>query len=158
MAKQFLPTAFSICHAGTVRKAARRLSNLYDTALSDSGLKLSQYTILAEIARHTANPLTMQELADILVMDRSTLGHNLRPLEREGLTALKADVKDRRRRYVLLTPAGRRQFRRAELGWAKAQAYFEEVFGTNRAHELRKVLLGIADNKLLSPKQSASLR
>jgi DNA-binding MarR family transcriptional regulator len=86
--------------------AARHVTHLFDTALAPSELKLTQFSILAELAHRGANLPTMGELAQAMVMDRSTLGHNLRPLERDRLTELTASEGDRRSRRVRLTPAG----------------------------------------------------
>jgi DNA-binding MarR family transcriptional regulator len=90
-----------------MRKASRRLAQLYDNVLVPCGLKSTQFSILVELARRADAPPTMNELADELVMDRSTLGHNLRPLERDGLLALEEGKTDRRRRHVVLTSQGK---------------------------------------------------
>jgi hypothetical protein len=73
----------SPCLGLTLRMAARHLIHLCDTALTPSELKLTQFSILAELAHRGTNLPTMGELAQAMVMDRSTLGHNLRPLERD---------------------------------------------------------------------------
>jgi DNA-binding MarR family transcriptional regulator len=76
---------------------------MYDGALVSSGLKSTQYSIIAEIYRRGHEPLTVSELAEAMVMDRSTLGHNLRPLERDKLIALQSTESDRRTKRVVLT-------------------------------------------------------
>ena len=76
------------CNCAALRKASRRLSQLYDSALAPSGLKSTQFAMLAEIERRTDEPPTIRDLADALVMDQSTIGQNLRPLERDGLVSL----------------------------------------------------------------------
>ena len=132
------------CNCTALRKASRRLSHLYDSVLASSGLKSTQYSILSEISRRGKMPPTMRELADALVMDRSTLGHNLRPLERDQLVSLEGAVTDRRRKYVVLTRKGRAIFTKAKKQWHSAQAHFEATFGITKAAELRGILLGIA--------------
>jgi DNA-binding MarR family transcriptional regulator len=92
----------------------------------------------------------MAELANALVMDRSALGHNLRPLEREGFIALIEGGEDRRRRHVRLTSQGEAKFREAIRLWQKAQDRFLEVFGTAEAARLRATLLGIAYDERLA--------
>src|ERR1700694_5434080 len=78
------------CTCGSLRKASRRISQLYDTALAPAGIKSTQYSILSEVERGGfAEPVTMSELASAMVMDRSTLGHNLRPLQRDDLIVLR---------------------------------------------------------------------
>src|SRR5260370_3020293 len=79
---------FSHCSAAVLRMAARRVSQFYDAYLAPEGLKVSQYSVLSTAARRRDQAPTVNELAEELGMDRSTLGHNLRPLERAGLVAV----------------------------------------------------------------------
>ncbi len=92
----------------------------------------------------------MCELATAMVMDRSTLGHNLRPLERDNLVILKLSADDRRKRHVELTKKGRDVLHRSRRLWERAEGRFEEIFGKQPAAELRAVLLKIAGNKELN--------
>ncbi len=151
MAKDRKPTASeSICSATAMRKASRRLSQLYDDAIETSGLKTTQFAILAELERRSKTPPTMAELAQALVMDRSALGHNLRPLERDGMIALQESDEDRRRRHVVTTPQGKAKCREAKRLWQKAQDRFETVFGKAKAASLRATLLEIAYDERLA--------
>jgi DNA-binding MarR family transcriptional regulator len=92
----------------------------------------------------------MCELASAMVMDRSTLGHNLRPLERDDLVVLRQARQDRRKRYVELTRKGKFLLPRARRLWRRAENRFEGIFGKDSAAELRAVLLDIANNSDLS--------
>src|SRR5258707_12899178 len=94
-----------ICNCGALRQAARRVTKLYDDALAPTGLGVNQFSILARLSR--VGPSTIQDLARLLVMDRSTLGHLLRPLEKRGLVKLDVSEPDRRSCIVALTPAER---------------------------------------------------
>jgi DNA-binding MarR family transcriptional regulator len=132
------------CNCGALRKASRRMSQFYDSVLAPCGLKSTQFAMLTEIDRHAAAPPTIRELAEALVMDQSTIGQNLRPLEREGLIALVQDEADRRSRRVKLTKAGRARVQAALPLWNTAQARFESGFGKHAASELRTVLATIA--------------
>lgn len=135
------------CTCGSLRRASRRLSQFYDTALAPAGIKSTQYSILAEIDRGSTNgALTICELAAAMVMDRSTLGHNLRPLERDDLLVLRLAAGDRRKRYIELTRKGRDLLGRAQRLWRSAEDRFETIFGCGPAAELRAVLLHIANN------------
>jgi DNA-binding MarR family transcriptional regulator len=134
-----------------LRKASRRISQLYDTALAPLGIKSTQYSILSEVARGSIEgPLTMRELAISMVMDRSTLGHNLKPLQRDDLLTLRSSADDRRKRYVELTKKGRSTLQRARRLWRQAEGRFEKVFGKEPAAELRAILLSIAGNSELN--------
>ena len=80
------------CFATAARKASRRLTQFYDEALEPSGLRSTQYAILAELTR-SEEPPTLAELASTLVSDRSAVGHNLRPLRG---TAMSRSTRGRR--------------------------------------------------------------
>ena len=115
------------------------------------GIKSTQYSILSEVDRGSVEgPVTMCELATAMVMDRSTLGHNLKPLERDDLVILRLAPDDRRKRYVELTKKGRSTLQRARRLWRHAEGRFETIFGKEPAAELRAVLLSIAGNKELN--------
>lgn len=145
------PPLRSSCTCGSLRKASRRISQFYDTALAPVGIKSTQYSILSEVDRGSAQgQVTMCELATAMVMDRSTLGHNLRPLERDDLVVLRLSSDDRRKRYVELTKKGRSVLLKARRLWRRAEGHFEGIFGKEPAAELRAVLLSIAANKALN--------
>src|ERR1700722_20299640 len=104
-----------------MRMASRRVSQMYDAVLAPVGLKSTQFAILTAIGQRAHDPPTMRELADALVMDRSTLGQNLCPLEREQLVALESGLADRRRKFVVLTEDGRSKYAQARSLWRLAQ-------------------------------------
>src|ERR1700691_3515154 len=139
------------CTCGSLRKASRRVSQFYDTALAPVGIKSTQFAILAELDHaRLEGPLTMCELAHAMVMDRSTLGHNLRPLQRDSLLILRTAQHDRRKRHVELTPKGKETLEEARRLWRHAEGRFEKIFGKQPAAELRSVLLSIASNAHLN--------
>jgi DNA-binding MarR family transcriptional regulator len=146
--KSAAPAPRGACTCGSLRKASRRISQFYDTALAPAGIKSTQFSILSEVERGSiAGPVTMCELASAMVMDRSTLGHNLRPLERDDLVVLRQARHDRRKRYVELTTKGKSLLPRARQLWRRAENRFERIFGKDPAAELRAVLLDIANNR-----------
>jgi len=125
---------------------------MYDAALAPAGLKVTQFSILSEVDLRADDPPTMRELADVMVMDRSTLGQNLRPLERDRLVAWEPSDADRRRKLVVLTVKGRAKQMQALSLWRAVQERFERTVGKAEAARLRGVLLGIAANgDLTSP-------
>ena len=126
------------CHCTTLRKASRRISQLYDAALAPSGLKITQRAILAEIGR--SEPTTVGKLAETLVMDSGALAHTLKPLERDGLVAVAIDPDDRRNRLITLTRRGRAKLAETDALWAKAQLGFEAAIGRAESETLRDAL------------------
>jgi DNA-binding MarR family transcriptional regulator len=128
----------TLCNCTVLRKATRRVSQLYDSALEPCGLRTTQRAILNHIARGGTPPLG--ELAEALVMDRGALTHNLKPLERDGLVEVHVDPDDRRNRLVSLTAAGRAKLAESEPLWKRAQAGFEASFGAAKSASLRQAL------------------
>jgi DNA-binding MarR family transcriptional regulator len=126
------------CNATALRKAMRKISLHYDAYLAPSGLKVTQVSILVAIER--ASSPTMGELADELVLCRSALTHNLRPLERDGMVSVQPDPNNRRTRIVRLTSKGLKQLQDSIAYWQIAQDRFESAFGKRKAAALRAVL------------------
>src|SRR5579863_5677608 len=128
----------SDCNCLAVRQAARFVTNIYDHHLAPSGLRISQFGILAVLKYK--GPLTINELAAELVIDRTTLGRNILPIEREGLIAIKPSPFDRRSKELELTAAGEKRYREARKYWLEAQIQFESAFGSKRTSDLRGLL------------------
>ncbi len=125
------------CNCQAIRQAARQVSQLYDRHLSPTGLRTSQLSILSNLARNGAQ--SIHELATNLVMDRTTLGRGIRPLERDGLVEI-GDGPDARTKSLKLTSAGRKKFNQALPHWQAAQTEFESAFGRGEARTLRAIL------------------
>lgn len=132
------------CHA--VRAAARHITQAYDQFLAPSGLRTTQFSILA--ALKLEGPLTINALATEMAMDRTTLGRNILPLERDGLIRIAPAASDRRAKELHLTKAGEQRFQSARKGWAAAQARFENKYGAKRAAELRGLLRAVVASDL----------
>src|SRR5271163_2390411 len=131
-----------ICNCAALRQAARHVSRLYDEALAPAAVSLNQFSVLARM--DAVGLSTVQELAQRLVMDRSTLGHLLRPLAARGLVKLGVSKADRRSREVTLTAAGKALLAKARPLWATAQRRFESRFGATPARDLRATLGRVA--------------
>ena len=112
--------------------------------LETTGLRSTQLAILFNVSQAGDEPIMMGELADSLTLDRSALGHNLRPLVRDGFLKLKKSNYDRREIRVVLTPSGDAKCREARSLWEKAQNAFETELGPAKAMRLRKLMLEIA--------------
>lgn len=129
------------CHCQTLRQAGRRVTAFYDAALAPFGLRVSQYGVLSRLHRH--GPRSIQALAAELVMDRTTLGRNIRPLERDGLLQAAPDPADRRSRLLSVTARGAALVVAARPGWIAAQAGFEARYGVEPAAQLQAALQGV---------------
>jgi DNA-binding MarR family transcriptional regulator len=143
----------SVCNGTALRKATRRISQLYDAVLAPCGLRSTQRSILIHIAR-AATP-TMGELAAALVLDRSALAHNLKPLQRDGFVTVVVDDRDGRSRRVMLTARGQAKLGQSQALWQQAQHRFETAFGPAEASALRIALAQIASTQFIQAFESA---
>ncbi len=143
----------TLCNCQALRQATRRVTQFYDHALASTGIRITQLPILYRLAR--SGPLPMKALAETMIMDRATLGHNLRPLEAQGLVS-RTIGKDRRERLVTLTPLGAERLTAARGSWNDAQARFEQAFGPGESAALRATLARIAALRLDDPAVGAS--
>src|SRR6266436_4586858 len=91
------------CNCFAVRSAARHVTQFYDQVLAPTGLRTTQFSILTKLMRK--GPVTINRLAQDMAMDRTTLGRNILPLEREGLARIEPAPNDRRAKELHLTKA-----------------------------------------------------
>src|ERR1700685_2127878 len=136
------------CTCLAVRQAARHVSQFYDRHLASAGLRTTPVFILARLKRHGG--MTINALADDMVMDRTTLGRNILPLERDGLVSIKPGRADRRSKELRLTDAGLKRLRAGLQGWKDAQREFATAFGNERTIGLRALLHDVAATDLPS--------
>ena len=132
------PSGPRLCYALAARKSARYLSRLYDSHLAPAGLSVSQFAILGLLKAR--GPLKIAELADRLIMERTSLVRALKPLQAAGWVV--AERSDNGRAFdVTLSPSGLEKFAEAKPLWAAAQAAFEGEVGRDRAIRFRDEIL-----------------
>jgi DNA-binding MarR family transcriptional regulator len=140
-----IPPEFCTCLA--IRQAARHVSQFYDQHLAPSGLRITQFSILAKLKLE--GPLTINGLAETLVMDPTTLGRNVLPLQRDGLIAVARGVSDRRSKELHLTEVGLDRLKEAWTYWAEAQAGFDAAFGSRQDSDLRVRMRAVTSTDLV---------
>lgn len=117
------------CACLNFRKASRFITNLYDEYLRPVGLRATQLSLL--MALEQAGSVTITTLAELLLMDRTTLPRDLKPLERNGWVSI-TPGKDRRKRFIALTPDGQQLLNTALPLWEQAQVRVQEYMGEDR--------------------------
>ncbi len=122
------------CTCFRVRRAARRVTQIYSRHLAPSGLKISQFSLLGNILGH--GPVTIGRLSELLSTDRTTLTRNLSPLLKQALVE-RAASGDRRRHELVATPAGRALFKRALPLWAAAEEEVRTAMGPRLIADLQ---------------------
>ena len=104
------PIKLAGCTCARLRKLTRRMSQSYDLHLAAVGLRITQYSLLSNLAHNEG--VTITSLARTLGMDRTTLVRNLKPLEQAGFVAQGAGARGNER-AVSLTAEGRAVLQRA---------------------------------------------
>ncbi len=115
------------CLCALIRKAGRIVTRNYDKCLKPSGLKITQLSMLANIARNPA--ITVSELAELLLMDQTTVSRNLGVLEKSGYIHLEEEMTDHRIKRVQMTDFGKSKMKEAIPLWEKAQSDMEQILG-----------------------------
>ncbi len=122
-----------------VQRAARALARRFDDALRPVGLTQGQFSLLMSLNRSA--PPTIGDVSALLMLDRTTLTANLKPLERRGLVKVKVDAADKRSRRLILTAAGRAVLAAAAPIWKRTHAQTERLLRSASADNVRKSLL-----------------
>jgi DNA-binding MarR family transcriptional regulator len=125
--------AGEVCACFNLRKAARAVTQLYDEAFRGSGLRATQHSLLTVLL--AGGDMSVTDLAEVAVMDRTTLTRNLRLLEKQGLIRIQPGV-DRRVRQVGLTRKGHDALERLFPLWDKAQTEMTNGLGKERLGRL----------------------
>lgn len=114
------------CFHRQLKQTERIVSALYDRALSPSGLRVTQFTLLVTSSR--LGELNIKKLASELAMDQSTLSRNLEPLIKRELIRATVDPEDARAKLVNVTDKGEALIDQAYPLWAKAQGEVRDEF------------------------------
>jgi DNA-binding MarR family transcriptional regulator len=125
------------CHCTRLRRAAHAATRIYDQALAESGLTSVQFSLLRTISCIERPYISV--LAEATGLERSTLGRNLRPLEKAGLIEL-GRGEDARTRLVRFTRKGKQTLDGAMIQWEAAQAKLAAALGKNKLNALESLL------------------
>jgi DNA-binding MarR family transcriptional regulator len=132
------PTALRGCTCFRLRRLTRRVTAVYDRALSAAGMRVTQYSLLGHLRGLTGVP--MSELAGMLDMDRTTLTRNLKPLIESGWVEVRSDDADARVRLVQLTSVGEQRWQVARAFWRQAQNEVNDTIGPANLVSLHQML------------------
>ena len=106
------------CVCTAARRHSRDLTRAFEKAMRGSGIRGTQFTLLATLVQ--TGPMPMTPLAAFLSLERTTLTRNLKSLLRDGLVESRAQ-KDGRVRKIAITAKGEARARGAFPLWKKAQ-------------------------------------
>ncbi|ABS66546.1 MarR family winged helix-turn-helix transcriptional regulator [Xanthobacter versatilis] len=126
----------SPCYCTLLRTATRKVAAAYDAALAPVGINIAQYALLRMIQNRQQVSLT--ELGRVADLDRSTIGRNVKVLERDGLVKT-ARGEDQREAVVSLAPGGIEALAAATPLWEACQRQIEKRLGADKIEALRAI-------------------
>ena len=121
-----------------MRKSARKITQFYENSLREAGIKPTQFSILGALAN--TGPIQLTQLADRLLLERTSLTRNLNVLERNTWIDIQPGEEDSRQRVVSLTRNGYKQLDLAIPYWQKAQKAIAKDMGQDTMTGLRSTL------------------
>ena len=121
-----------------MRKSARKITQFYENSLREAGIKPTQFSILGALAN--TGPIQLTQLADRLLLERTSLTRNLNVLERNTWIDIQPGEEDSRQRVVSLTRNGYKQLDLAIPYWQKAQKSIAKDMGQDTMTGLRSTL------------------
>ena len=120
----------------------RAVTQLYDDVLRPSGLRVTQFSILATLAH--LGEANLRQLEDRLAVDQTTLTRSINLLERDGVIE-RAPHPDRRIKALRPTARGRRILDVARPLWTQAQDTVLRELGTRAWADARRRLAHLRD-------------
>jgi DNA-binding MarR family transcriptional regulator len=134
-------TGTGYCASFNLRRTARAVTRAYDAVLQETGMRSTQFAILVSIAKN--QPVSIGALADLLIIDPTTLTRSLGLLRKEGLISI-SNRSTRRQRFLTLTGKGERALARSLPAWRKAQERLVSTVGAEPWNDLRSKLEELA--------------
>ena len=137
----YIHTIMNPCYSVMLREASRKVSAIYDEALSPLGINIAQFSLLRRIER--LQPVSMTDLARSAQLDRSTIGRNAKVLERRGLVGAGRGDLDQREATITLTEAGAGLLAEAGPVWSACQKAMEARLGPVKITALEEILRSV---------------
>ncbi len=126
------------CACRNLRMTTRVVTQYYDKALQSTSLRSTQLALLVDISSREYT--SVGELANILLMDQTTVTRNIEILKKNGYVKVKADDEDSRKRLISITEKGMAKLNEALPLWEDAQLKIEQKIGKDKFRELLDTL------------------
>lgn len=132
------------CFGLNIQRAARVVAKKFDEAFRPLGINHWQFAMLMTL--YVPNGLSVNELASLLVVDRTTITANVKPLDRSGLLTVRVDEEDARSRRIELTDKGREVLEAAFPVWRRINADIGSYVGKGAAEDILDGLASITNS------------
>ncbi|WP_028747121.1 MarR family transcriptional regulator [Rhizobium mesoamericanum] len=131
------------CFGLNIQRAARVVARKFDDAFKPLGVNHWQFSLLMTL--QVPDGMSVGELARSLVVDRTTITANVKPLERASLLTVRVDDEDARAKRIELTEKGRELLKRAFPIWQKVNAEVQNIVGATAGEDLLGGLASITN-------------
>ncbi|MGE8035146.1 MarR family transcriptional regulator [Lysinibacillus sp. KCTC 33748] len=130
-----------ICVCANLRKKTRVVTHLYDKLLQPTGLKVTQYSMLANIDHQQS--VSISQLGDILLLDQTTITRNINLLKQNGYVDITKDPQDARTKVITLTEKGVEKLNEAAPIWEDIQERIINDIGLEKYEDFYETLKSI---------------
>ncbi|MGE7673923.1 MarR family winged helix-turn-helix transcriptional regulator [Lysinibacillus sp. NPDC094403] len=127
-----------ICVCANLRKKTRVVTQLYDKLLQPTGLKVTQYSMLANIAHQQS--VSISRLGEILLLDQTTITRNINVLKQNGYVDLTKNPQDARTKVITLTDKGIEKLTEAAPIWEDIQERIINDIGLEKYEDFYETL------------------
>lgn len=127
-----------ICVCSNLRKKTRVVTQLYDKLLQPTGLKVTQYSMLANIDLQQS--VSISRLGEILLLDQTTITRNINLLKQNGYVDLTRDPQDARTKVITLTDKGVEKLNEAAPIWQDIQERIINDIGLEKYNDFYETL------------------
>lgn len=126
------------CACKNLRMTTRVVTQYFDKSFQPVGLRATQFAMLTDIS--SCESRTVGELADIFLMDQTTVTRNIEILKKKGYVDVRQGEDDSRKRYISITESGLAKLKEAIPLWNNAQTVIEQGVGEEKFREFLDTL------------------
>ena len=126
-----------LCNCGILRQSSQKLTAIYDEALKSSGLRVTQFAVLKNI--HKLGKTSITELDTYLEQDRSTIGRNIRILEKIKVVSINKST-DKREFEILITKYGIECLQLARKSWEDINFKISSKLGNVKQKQMIEIM------------------
>ena len=132
------------CACANLRKTARIVTQVYEKQMQPTGLKVTQYYMLVNIARHKETSIS--KLGEIMLLDQTTITRNINILKKSGYVNITKDINDSRTKSISITDTGLVKLEEATPIWLQIQEKVEKNMGKEKYKDLLEALKNLQES------------
>lgn len=132
------------CACANLRKAARIITQSYEKQMQSTGLKVTQYYMLVNVAHH--KKISISKLGEIMLLDQTTITRNVNVLKKSSYVNITRDKNDSRTKSISITDIGLAKLEEATPMWLQIQDKVENNMGKDKYKDLLEKLKSLQES------------